>query len=404
MFNFGNSCRGLQILEEYVNMLTVIVAKIKMKTKFKNWFRVNKGFLSRTSYFIVSLILVALLSTSGINYVKAQSLQGQIDDLIQKNTENKTNVEKLQEIAVNYNDAINKLEHDIEETQRSLDVSRQRQADLQQQIVQTEKDLSNQKELLAKNIRTMYLEGDFSTLEMLSTSKDLSEYINKQQYRDSVKDKILSTLARVENLKNQLKTQEEQVEAEIKEQSNSRTTLAVSKNEQNRLLAMNQAQQEEYNASTKANQDKIKQLQEAQRALEASLAKGKFVSLGSIKQGEIVGYVGNTGFSTGPHLHFEARNSEGVDVNPSNYVGSSWIRPVEGGFISQNYGNPDSVYYKGYHTGTDYAGVTGRPVRAVADGEIVWRGCKSSCSLNYGYYVLIRHSDGMFSLYGHMSN
>jgi len=39
-----------------------------------------------------------------------------------------------------------------------------------------------------------------------------------------------------------------------------------------------------------------------------------------VSQGDIIGYMGNTGISSGPHLHFEVRLDGDKKVNPTKYL------------------------------------------------------------------------------------
>ena len=42
----------------------------------------------------------------------------------------------------------------------------------------------------------------------------------------------------------------------------------------------------------------------------------------SVQRGQVIGYSGSTGNSTGPHLHFEMRDASGQAVNPMRYLHS----------------------------------------------------------------------------------
>ncbi|MFD4628358.1 transglycosylase family protein [Streptomyces sp. NPDC058284] len=74
------------------------------------------------------------------------------------------------------------------------------------------------------------------------------------------------------------------------------------------------------------------------------------------------------------------------------------VAPV-GASPSTPYRAAGGSWSKGYHTGVDFPVSTGTSVKSVAAGRVVSAGWGGS----YGYQVVIRHADGKYSQYGHLS-
>lgn len=75
-----------------------------------------------------------------------------------------------------------------------------------------------------------------------------------------------------------------------------------------------------------------------------------------------------------------------------------WGLPVKAS-VGTPYHQPGSAWSSGYHTGIDFVVPTGTKIRAIGPAKVVEAGPGGS----YGNQVVLRHADGMYSQYAHMS-
>jgi len=210
------------------------------------------------------LLMVGFLASPLTQIASADRFTDQINALKDQNAQKTQAVQALQVEADSIAGVIAGLQAQINGLQAQINANQAKADKLQVEITEAEAELAKQKNLMGQNIRAMYLEGDISTLEMLASSKDLSEFMDKQQYRDSVKDKIKTTLDKVNALKVQLKNAKEETDRLIQEDTRLKSQAAANKAEQDRLLGFNQSQQADYNNQIKSNQTKIAELKRQQ--------------------------------------------------------------------------------------------------------------------------------------------
>lgn len=188
-----------------------------------------------------------------------------ISDCQTQITQSENAVADLKKTALSYQDAINHLNSQIGQLQGEIDTNIAKQNDLKNQIAAKQKQIDQQRELLGDIVKTMYIDGQMSTIEMLATSKDLSDYVDKEEYRIVVQNKIQDMLKQITLLQQQLQAQKTEVDSLLAQQQAQQANLASARAEQSNMLAYNQSQQDSYNSQTATNRAKLDQLIEEQR-------------------------------------------------------------------------------------------------------------------------------------------
>ncbi|HET9173885.1 MAG TPA: CHAP domain-containing protein [Candidatus Saccharimonadales bacterium] len=223
-----------------------------------------------------ALFVLAILVTIGFSQpiIRADQYDQQIQALQQQNANAQSNLNGLQSEASSYQNAITMLQQQISAMQSAIAANQAKEAQVQQQISDDEAKIAQEKVVLGDDLKTMYVDGQMSTIEELATSNSLSDYVDKEEYRTAVQSKIQTTLQELATLQTQLQQQKQQLDVLLKTEQVQNDQLNQAEAQQQQLLAYNQSQQDAYNAQIQANQSQIANLRAQQAAANRRLLSG----------------------------------------------------------------------------------------------------------------------------------
>jgi surface antigen len=156
--------------------------------------------------------------------------------------------------------------------QAQIDISQAKFDQLTAQIIETEKQIKDNQDGLGSTIADLYVDGEVSPIEMLASSGNITDFLNKQEYRNSVRDQLATTIKKVKELKAQLSEQKADVKKVLKDQTAQKDLLQAKEDEQRTLLAQTQNSEANYrNLSAKAQAQKLQVQREQQAAIEAAI-------------------------------------------------------------------------------------------------------------------------------------
>ncbi|OGZ10306.1 MAG: hypothetical protein A3C14_02135 [Candidatus Lloydbacteria bacterium RIFCSPHIGHO2_02_FULL_50_18] len=105
---------------------------------------------------------------------------------------------------------------------------------------------------------------------------------------------------------------------------------------------------------------------------------------------------------------FEAQLRAEIDPNSFPTPGTKvFAYPLDEHFITQKFGktvDAQRLYVSGTHNGTDFRATPGTIIKSVANGTVTATGDtdKTCPNASYGRWVLIKHRNGLSTLYGHL--
>lgn len=382
-----------------------------------------------------------------------RELESQYEELEKEMEKNQEKLDKVQESLDEQEKVVDGLGNQISSTQNEVDLLTMRYqallneqnntesqialitkqlGSLSEQIAQTDVAIADKKlqldatyELLKQRIRAMYMAGSGSTLEFLLTSEDFSTLLTRTELLVRVAQHDNDLMATLEGEVYEL----EELETILNDSISAQETKKNDLSSKTQSLETRKDEIKETSDKLKDKQNQLEdEMKEEKKEFDAlDKESDEYKALISKQEDELVAlsnqmeeFIKNSGSSTtdkeedttdedekGESDEDEPDSKDNPYLDGTETVFSSgMIFPLKcsGVYISSPYGmrtHPITGEYK-LHTGTDFcaAGINGKTVYAVKDGEVIY----SAKHKAYGNFIIVDHGKGISSCYAHMQD
>ena len=162
------------------------------------------------------------------------------------------------------------IEAEISAAQEQLNLTALEIKRTQANIDESNREMEKQKLILRDNLRMIYKSGSISPIEVVASSKNLSDFVAQQQYLDAIKRKVDDNLNKIEQLKKDLDAKKGQLTAQSSEQERTVAGIAAKRSEQQSLLDRTQGEESNFRKVIAEDTEKIKGLRRQQAAIISS--------------------------------------------------------------------------------------------------------------------------------------
>lgn len=352
---------------------------------------------------VVFFALAAVLLFGTVITVRPFSVSAN-DDIEQLNEqieEKRNKIKQLEESIEEYKDKINEkrleavslgnqlsildnrkaqVELDIELTENKLEAINLEIDILEEEIVEKETQVESQKQIIAELVRTIYYNQNKNIIEIFAAYDNFSDFYNQLQYLYTIEQDLGQSAKGLRVAKEELETQQDQ-------KNDMRLAFESVKEELD-------AKKEELDEQAFLKQNVLAQTEASEMQYQTLVA-----SLRSQYQ-QIEGEITSIEAQVRQRLEEQQRLDKLDEVLVADPSKLSWPTPSR--YITARFRDPDYPYRHVFeHNAVDIRAAQGTPLKSAASGYVA-RTKRCSSASCYSFVMLI-HSNGLSTVYGHMS-
>lgn len=255
---------------------------------------------------------------------------------------------------------------------------------LKAQIIQKQAKIDENKAVIGKILADMYATDNISPLEMLAGSNNIADYVDQQELRTSMSDKLSQAVDTIKTEKIALEKDQADQERMLVDQQKSQEALQQKEAEKADLIARTQNDQNAYNSLVSDRQAKQLAVMQAQQAAIEAAIRAAGGGRGAVVIGGSSG--GYPWDSSNCYVDANAWSYNGADGMGTDGYGYgcrqcvsyvAWRVGKERGYVPVNWGNAYDWVANGQAAGytvsrTPRAGSAGVITSGGQPGHIVW--------------------------------
>lgn len=271
------------------------------------------------------------------------------------------------------------LDLDIKKTRSQIQSASLEINKLDIDIHTSEEKIEAYTDIVADSLREVQYLGDTGPIIAILSERTLSDILTEMQQQTTISEHLSREVLSLKAEKLQLQSSKENKEKKKVELDEFQKAL----NDKKKVVEYNKSEQDKILSTTKNKEKEYQKLLAEKQALRTAFEKDLFA--------------------------YESALKYTLDKSSIPRAGSSVLAwPLDSVRITQHFGKTVAakrLYVSGSHNGMDFGARIGTPVKSVLSGTVIGAGDTDlTCPrASFGRWILIRHNNGLASIYAHLS-